>query len=142
MKLHIITVGQPRLSFAKQGWEEYWKRLKHYHQMRVTHIPDKHNDDEHILAATGKSYKVAMVIEAKQFTSPQLATFLNQRALEGKEVCFIIGGPDGLPPEVIKNADYCWSLADLTFPHDVAMVLLLETLYRASTINSGQPYHK
>jgi len=142
MKLHIITIGKPRLSFAKEGWSEYWQRLEHYHQMRVTHIADKHNDAEHLLAATGKAYKVALVIDAKEFSSPRLATFLNQRALEGREVCFLIGGPEGLPQDVIDQADYCWSLGSLTFPHDVAMVLVLEALYRASTINSGQPYHK
>lgn len=142
MKIHLVTIGQPKLSFAKEGWKEYWKRLQHYHQMKVTHIQDKNNDAQHLLAAAGKAYKVALCIEARQFSSTQLATFLNQRALEGKEVCFLIGGPEGLPPEVIDNSDFCWSLGELTFPHDVAMVLTLEALYRASTINSGQPYHK
>lgn len=141
MKLHIITVGQPKLDYAKQGWEEYWNRLKHYHDLKVTHIADKNNDAGHILDAAGNSYKVALVIEGDQMTSRQLASFLEKRALDGRELSLIIGGPDGLPNEVLDQVDYQWSLSDLTFPHDLAMVILLESLYRASTISAGQPYH-
>jgi len=142
MKIHIITVGSPKLSYAKDGWQEYFQRLGHYHQLRVTHIADKHNDTAHLLDAASNGYKVAMVIEGKQFSSPDLSAWLDKRALDGREICFIIGGPEGLPQEVIDASDYRWSLSQLTLPHDLAMVFLLETLYRASTISAGQPYHK
>lgn len=142
MKLHIITIGQPKLNYAKEGWQEYWNRLKHYHQLHATHIVDKHNDAEHILEAASNSYKVALVMGGNQLSSQELSEFLDQRSLEGREVSFIIGGPDGLPQEVIDQSDYKWSLSQLTFPHDLAMVILLETLYRASTISAGHPYHR
>lgn len=142
MKLHIITIGQPKLTYAKQGWDEYIGRLKHYHDVRITHLSDKRNDTAHILEAVGNSYKIALAIDGQQLSSPELANFLNKRALEGREVSFIIGGPEGLPLEVIQKADFAWSFSKLTFPHDLAMVLLLEALYRASTISAGQPYHK
>lgn len=140
--MHIITIGRPKLGYAKQGWEEYWNRLKHYHDLRVTHIPDKHNNAEHILEAAGNSYKIALEIEGKQFNSLELAQFLEKRTLDGREASFIIGGPDGLPGEVREAADFQWSFGSLTLPHDLAMVTLLETLYRASTISAGQPYHR
>jgi 23S rRNA (pseudouridine1915-N3)-methyltransferase len=54
----------------------------------------------------------------------------------------MIGGPEGLPAVVIEQLDYQWSLSKLTFPHDLAMVVTLEALYRASTIAAGSPYHK
>lgn len=142
MKIHLITIGSPKLQYAQLGWEEYLGRLKHYHQVRVTHIPDKRNEATSILAAAGNSYKVGLVIEGSQLTSPQLAEFLDKRALESREVSFIIGGPDGLPQEVIKQTDYQWSFGILTFPHDLAMIVLAESLYRASTISAGQPYHR
>jgi 23S rRNA (pseudouridine1915-N3)-methyltransferase len=142
VKFHIITVGSPKLGYAKQGWEEYFNRLKHYHQLRVTHIPDKRNDATSILEAAGNSYKVGLVIEGNQLSSPELSDFLDKRALEGRELCFLIGGPDGLPQEVIDRLDYQWSFGKLTFPHDLAMVILLESLYRASTISAGHPYHR
>lgn len=143
MRIHIATVGQPKLAYAKAGWDEYLKRLNRFHTVRVTHIADKlAYDASHILQVIGKAYSVALVIDSKQMTSPELASFLDARALDGREVCFIIGGPEGLPQAVIDQADTSWSLSKLTFPHDLAMVVLLETLYRASTINAGLPYHK
>ena len=143
MKIHLITVGEPKLGYAKQGWAEYLKRLQRYHQVRVTHVADKHAyNAEHLLAACGHAYKVALVIEGVQLSSEQLAAFLEKRSLEGREVCFIIGGPEGLPAAVIARADTQWSLSRLTFPHDLAMVILAEALYRASTISAGHPYHK
>src|SRR3712207_2551708 len=109
MKLHVITVGQPKLDYAKQGWEEYWKRLKHYHNLRATRIDDKQNDAEHILKAAAKTYKVALVIKGEPLSSEELAEFLEKRSLEGRDVSFIIGGPEGLPKEVLHQVDYHWS---------------------------------
>jgi 23S rRNA (pseudouridine1915-N3)-methyltransferase len=141
MKIHIITVGHPKLAYAKSGWDEYYKRLGHYHQLRVTHIADKNNDVEHLITATGNSFSVGLVIKGQEFDSPSLAQFLDKRALDGREVSFIIGGPDGIPDEVQVELDYAWSFGALTFPHDLAMLVLLESLYRASTISAGLPYH-
>ncbi len=142
MKIHIVTVGEPKLPYARTGWDEYMARLKHYHSVRVTHVADKRNDAGHLLAAADTAYKVALVIDAPQFSSPELAHFIETRNQDGREVAFLIGGPDGLPPEVIAASDTSLSFSRLTFPHDLAMVILAETLYRASTIAAGQPYHR
>lgn len=143
MKLHIITIGEPKLTYAREGWNEYLKRLQHYHTVRVTQLADKYaSDAKAILHAAGNATKVVLIIDGKQFTSPELAHFLERRALEGRELCLLVGGPNGLPAAVIDQADYCWGFSKLTFPHDLAMVILLESLYRASTIAAGRPYHK
>ena len=142
MKLHIATIGKPKLFYAQAGLQEYVKRLGRYHNLRLTHIPDKHNDTEHIMRAAGAAHKVALVIDGPQLSSQALAEFLEKRELSAKEVCFIVGGPEGLPNEIMTRADELMSLSKLTFPHDLAMVVLSEALYRASTINSGSPYHK
>ena len=143
MKLHLVTIGEPKLAYAREGWQEYLKRLGRYHNVRVTHLADKWAyDTQAILKAAGNSYKVALVINGEQLTSKGLSDFLEARALEGREVSFIIGGPEGLPREVINQADFAWSFSKLTFPHDLAMVVLTETLYRSSTIAAGHPYHK
>ena len=142
MKIHIITIGEPKLAYARAGWEEYIGRLRHYHAVRLTHIADKHNDAEHFLQAIGQAYVVALVITAKQLSSPELAGFVEARNQDGREVAFVIGGPDGLPAEIISASDIQLSFSRLTFPHDLAMVILAETLYRASTIAAGQPYHR
>lgn len=142
MKLHIVTIGKPRLAYAVAGWDEYWQRLKHFHTVRSTHIADKHNDASHIRQAIGSAHAVALVIDGPQLSSPELAAVLEQRALDGRELAFVIGGPEGLPDETIQEADTLLSFSKLTFPHDLAMVVLLEALYRASTINTGSKYHK
>jgi 23S rRNA (pseudouridine1915-N3)-methyltransferase len=143
MRLHIVTIGQPKLSYAKQGWEEYIKRLSRFHQLRISHLSDKHaNDSQQIKQTIGSAYTVAMEVTGQQMTSQQLSQFLDKRAPEGREVCFVIGGPDGLPTDIIQAADYQWSLSQLTFPHDLAMLVLAETLYRSSTISAGHPYHR
>lgn len=141
MKIHLITIGQPKLTYAKTGWEEYTKRLGRYHQLRVTHLSDKNNNAVSILAATKGTSIVALVIDGPQLSSPELSAYLEKQAILGNELSFIIGGPDGLPPEVISEAQKQLSFSRLTFPHDLAMVVLAETLYRASTIAAGQPYH-
>lgn len=66
MKLHIVTIGSPKLAYAKLGWDEYLSRLKHYHSVRVTHIADRQNDAVHILEAASKAYKVALVIDGPE----------------------------------------------------------------------------
>lgn len=143
MKIQLITIGEPKLPYAKAGFEMYVDRLKHYHPVRVTHIADKNNDSQHLLAAAGSNtYKVALVIDGPQLSSKQLAQFIEQRNQDGREVALIIGGPDGLPADVIAACDMQLSFSKLTFPHDLAMVVLAETLYRASTIAAGQPYHR
>lgn len=143
MKLHIVTVGAPKLAYAKSGWELYLKRLGHYHQVRVTHLADKWAYDvAHLSQAAASAYQVALAVEGRQLSSPELATFLDNRAQEGREVCLLVGGPEGLPAPIVAQADFTWSLSRLTFPHDLAMLVLLETLYRASTIQAGHPYHK
>lgn len=143
MRIHLVTIGEPKLAYAKAGWEEYLKRLKHYHDVRATHLADKwaYNASA-IQQAAGNAYKIALVIDGPQFTSPELADFLEKRALDAREICCLIGGPEGLPAEVIASVDFRWSFSKLTFPHDLAMVVLAEALYRASTINAGRPYHK
>jgi 23S rRNA (pseudouridine1915-N3)-methyltransferase len=142
MKIHIITIGQPKLEYAKLGWQEYMRRLKRYHSVEVTHIPDKKNEPKHILETAGRAYKVALNMSGTQLSSPELASFLQSHMMRNKEIAFLIGGPDGLQKEVLEKCDVQLSFSRLTFPHDLAMVILLEAMYRAATIAAGQPYHK
>lgn len=143
MRLHIVTIGKPKLGYAQAGWDEYLTRLRRYHDIRITQLGDKHAYDASKLKETVQgSYVVALATDGSQLNSQGLATFLEKRELEAREVSFVIGGPEGLPQSFIDSANYLWSFSKLTFPHDLAMVVLLEALYRASTISTGHPYHK
>jgi 23S rRNA (pseudouridine1915-N3)-methyltransferase len=143
VKLHIVTVGKPKLAYAAQGWQDYLSRLQRLHTVRVTHLNDKYADDAvKFREVTSGTHVVALEITGTDFTSYQLADFLRARELEARKVSFVIGGPDGLPPEIRSSANARWSLSRLTLPHDLAMVVTLEALFRASTINAGLPYHR
>lgn len=143
MKLGIVTVGKPKLSYAQDGWADYLGRLQRLHTVRITHLADKYADDAaKFREVTAGTYVVALEIAGKDLDSRALADFLRSRELEAREISFIIGGPDGLPQDIRSTADFRWSLSRLTLPHDLAMVVTLEALFRASTINAGLPYHR
>ncbi|WP_027481055.1 23S rRNA (pseudouridine(1915)-N(3))-methyltransferase RlmH [Deinococcus pimensis] len=145
MRLHLITVGEPRLPYARAGWDEYWTRLGRYHKPRVTRVPGTTPEKEGvaILRAAGHAPLVALDPRGRQMTSEELSAFLDGLAVGGTgELALCVGGPDGLSDGVRARAHSLWSLSKLTFPHDLAMVVLLEALYRASTISKGEPYHR
>jgi 23S rRNA (pseudouridine1915-N3)-methyltransferase len=143
MKLHIVTIGKPKLAYARLGWEEYLGRLQRLHTVRLTQLADKYAYDvTKISEVVQGTFVVVLEINGTQMNSENLAEFLVKRALDAREVSFIIGGPEGLPETVRAEADYQWSLGPLTLPHDLAMVVTLEALYRSSTITAGLPYHK
>ena len=77
MKIHIITVGRPKLHYAKVGWEEYMTRLQRLRTVRTTHLSDKYTADaDKILATAGEAYRVGLVIEGRQLDSHGLAALL------------------------------------------------------------------
>lgn len=143
MKIHLVTIGKPKLDYAVRGHAEYLGRLERLHTVRITQLADKYAyDAAKILEIVRGTTLVVLEIHGTEFTSEQLAEFLIKREFESREVTFLIGGPEGLPETVRKAAHHQWSLGRLTLPHDLAMVVTLEALYRASTINAHLPYHK
>lgn len=145
MRLHLITVGEPKLAYARVGWDEYEKRLRRYHKVQVSHVSGKTQqaESEAVLRAAGKSPLILLDPRGKQFSSEKLSEYLDAQALAGHgELAFAIGGPDGHTDELRARAHLLWSLGELTLPHDLAMVVLAEALYRAATISAGEPYHR
>jgi 23S rRNA (pseudouridine1915-N3)-methyltransferase len=100
-------------------------------------------EGEKMLAAMPSSaYVVALQVTGRAMTSEQLASFLQARANDGRDVVFCIGGPEGLSPAVDARADFKWSLSTLTLPHALARVMVAEALYRAVSIIKKHPYHR
>ncbi len=87
-------------------------------------------------------FVVALDEKGKQFSTMALAKQINEWPQLGKNICFIIGGPDGLDNSLLKSANLCWSLSDLTFPHPLVRIILIEQLYRAISIINNHPYHR
>jgi 23S rRNA (pseudouridine1915-N3)-methyltransferase len=96
-----------------------------------------------ILAAVRKDeFVVALDEHGSQFTTRELAAWLKTRMQEGRDLVFLIGGPDGFAPEVLTRSDLRWSLSHLTFPHALVRVVLAEQLYRAHGVLTNHPYHR
>ncbi|MCA9348374.1 23S rRNA (pseudouridine(1915)-N(3))-methyltransferase RlmH [Candidatus Saccharibacteria bacterium] len=143
MKIRIITIGKPKLAYAKIGWDEYYSRLSKLHSMLSVNISDKHAyDSDRIRSAQKDSYKIVLEIEGRQYHSEDLAKKLDTLEQQGRDISLIIGGPEGLPKDIITEADMLLSLGRLTLPHDLAMIVTLEAIYRATMINKNIPYHK
>lgn len=141
MKINFYTISKPNFDYAVSAFNLYFKRLKFYHDVTVYHFKNTASVKE-ILTKLKDDYLIILSIEGINLSSEDLALFLTKLSKNNKTTSFIIGGAEGLSPEIMKRADYNWSLSNLTLPHDMAMILAMEALYRASTINLGLPYHK
>ncbi len=159
MKLRIACVGKLKEAYLQAACNEYTKRLARYAQTEVLECPDEpaperlsdaqraqtlEREGERLLKCIGaKDFTVALCVDGARYTSERFASSL-QQWLEagGASVTFIIGGSLGLSPAVLARADATFSLSDLTLPHQLARVVLLEQVYRAFRIQAGEPYHK
>ena len=142
MKMTIVTVGSPQLSFAKQGIAEYLKRISRYTDCSMVHVKEDKKTSEKILKLAEKKFCILLDEKGESFSSKKLALFIEKKKNQSEDLCFVIGGPDGHTEIVRRRADLLWSMSLLTFPHDIAMMILVETLYRSLTINAGHPYHR
>jgi len=142
MNLKIITIGEPKNDY-KELFLEYLKRASRFSKVTAVHIKDGKKEDEKVIDAIGKSFCVLLDERGKEFTSKELANFIEKKELQSiGEMSFVIGGPDGHGDAVRERADFIWSFSKLTFPHDLAHVILIEALYRALSITAGHPYHR
>ena len=89
-----------------------------------------------------KAYKIALCVEGKQYPSEKLAEIIENASMEHSDICFIIGSSFGLSQRVKSAADLKLSFSQLTFPHQLLRVMLLESIYRAFSITAGTKYHK
>ena len=100
-------------------------------------------EGQKLLAALKKDeYVVALDEHGSQMTTRELAGWLKMRMQDGRDVAFLIGGPDGFAPGVLERSDLKWSLSRLTFPHALVRVVLAEQLYRAHGVLANHPYHR
>jgi 23S rRNA (pseudouridine1915-N3)-methyltransferase len=145
MRLQIVAVGKPKLAYAKAGVEEYAKRLRAWGGVEIVEIKAGTREQESaaLLARSEGMLRVAMDERGDQVTSRELATRVARWEQDRvKGVAFLIGGADGHTPELRAQADWRWALGKLTLQHELALVVLLEQLYRARSILAGAPYHR
>ena len=155
MHIRLIAVGDRQPAWVDQAFDAYSARFPREWQFRLEAVPtarrsrrDKSaraRDDEtgEILSRPRPGEVVVLLDErGRQFSSQDLARRLEDWQQEGRDLCFVIGGPDGVGDNLKIRADLNWSLSKLTLPHGLARVLFAEQLYRAHSLHTGHPYHR
>lgn len=157
--INLICVGKLKEKYLRDACEEYSKRLSAFCKLKITEltpsrIPDNPSDAQISAALSEEGKKIlslispnervyAMCIEGKLLSSEELCREIQNSGISGSgNIAFLIGGSHGLFDEVKKRADFKLSMSKMTFPHQLARVMLLEQIYRSFMIASGKKYHK
>ena len=148
-------MGNKMPDWVESAWNDYSKRLAEAMPVKLIELAllkrGKESDQARILEKEADlllqnipadSYVIALDKGGKSFSSESLAAKLEQLQTIAPSICLIIGGPEGLSAKVMQRCQERWSLSELTLPHPLARVVLIEALYRAWSINQNHPYHK
>lgn len=146
MRIRILAAGKPALAYAKSGVEEYLKRLGRYGSYDLEYLKagDSASVSAALLERSAGSYRIAMDERGEALATQPWADKFAALEMRGdvKAVCFLIGASDGHTPELRQSCDAVWCLSKLTMQHELALVVLLEQLYRVATLRRGEPYHR
>jgi 23S rRNA (pseudouridine1915-N3)-methyltransferase len=145
MNWHLFVIGKPKLEFAKMGMDEYARRIQPFALLKIEHLKGSSREAESaaLLKRTEGMFRIVMDERGGQFTSRQFAQKISeweQRSI--KSVALIIGGAEGHTDELRQSADWLMSLSKFTLQHELALVVVLEQIYRAYSIKAGTPYHR
>jgi 23S rRNA (pseudouridine1915-N3)-methyltransferase len=156
IKINLVAVGKVKEKYFSDGIDEYKKRLSRFCDFTITEVAEenynkvddgiiktiKEREGERILPHL-KGYVFAMAIEGDKTSSEKLASTIERLSSQGNGVItFVIGGSYGLSNAVKQRADKLLSFSDMTFPHTLFRLMLVEQIYRAFSINGGTAYHK
>ncbi|KQR13693.1 MULTISPECIES: 23S rRNA (pseudouridine(1915)-N(3))-methyltransferase RlmH [Xanthomonas] len=155
MKCRLIATGERAPAWVAQGFAEYQKRLSHWMPLELVEIEpglrgkgrdgQRAIDDEgrRVIAALPKNaHVVALDVPGRPLSSEQLAQRMEHWRGQGRDLAFLIGGPEGHAAEVLKNANESWSIGPLTLPHMLVRLIVAEQLYRAAAMLANHPYHR
>ena len=154
MRLRVLAIGQKMPAWVDQGVEDYTRRMPREISVewldippakRGSATPEKYRGQEaEAIEAklSGKDYVVALDISGKAISTELIAERFDQWQMQGEQISILIGGPDGLHPNILKGAKERWSLGQITLPHPLVRVILAEQLYRAWSVQAGHPYHR
>ncbi len=145
MKLCICLIGKPKLAYAKDGLGEYASRLRRYSKLELIHLKEgsQAQEGERLLEASEGFLRVVLDERGQELDTLGLKARLEGWEMRGeKGVAYLIGGAEGHAQTVRDGADWVWSLSKLTLQHELALVVLLEQLYRVETLKKGEPYHR
>ena len=164
MKARILAVGQKMPAWVQTGFDDYYKRIQPMLSTEIVEIPackrtknpspaelEKYAITEGGLilqahqaknSAGKREQLICLDVRGKNLSTEALAAKVGEAMQLGDDMAFVIGGADGISKEVLAHATFKWSLSNLTLPHPLVRVLLMEQLYRAMTIIHHHPYHR
>ncbi len=149
MNIHIVCIGKLKEKYWQDASAEYSKRLSRFCKLTISELQESRSDSKEeeskcILEHLPKNaYVIALDVTGERLGSEAFAKKISDLGLEGRsDICFVIGGSNGFDDSVRRVADMRMSFSDLTFPHQLMRVILLEQIYRAFKINAGEKYHK
>ena len=134
MRISVIAVGRLRPPF-QDDVEHYRKLLAGHARVELLEVREDERVPQRI---PDRAHLVLLTSDGREFDSVELSRWLEDRRQDGRDLCFVIGGPRGLD---LDSCDTRLSLGRITLPHQLARVVLLEQLYRAHKILAGEPYH-
>jgi 23S rRNA (pseudouridine1915-N3)-methyltransferase len=153
--IRLLAVGDRQPSWVDEAFGKYTERFPREWKFRLDTIAtvrrNKNDKSRQAMEAEGHlilgklaaTEQVVLLDErGQQLTSKSLAAKLTDWQTDGRDLCFVIGGPDGVSDAIRQRADMLWSLSKLTLPHGMARALLSEQLYRAWSLQTGHPYHR
>lgn len=146
MRWQIIVAGKPALAYAKAGVDEYLFRLRRYLDAEIVTVKagTSHEVSQRLLEKSQGSYRIVLDERGDRPTTRQLSDRIAALEMRGdvKTVSFLIGASDGHTQELRDSADWLLSLSSMTMQHELALVVLLEQIYRVATLRKGEPYHR
>jgi 23S rRNA (pseudouridine1915-N3)-methyltransferase len=146
MKWQILAIGKPSLRYAKAGVEEYQKRLSRYTTLDLqTDWKDagQVKNSEALLSASEGAVRIVLDERGETWTTADFVSRVEGWQMNAvKRVAILIGGADGHTDELRRGADHLITLSGFTLQHELALVVLLEQIYRVHTVMRGEPYHR
>jgi 23S rRNA (pseudouridine1915-N3)-methyltransferase len=145
MNWNIVTVGKPALPWAREALADYLSRLKKTQQVECLHLKDGPPDlvTKRMLEASENGLRVLLDERGRQYRSLELARWIQHQELHGcKRVSILIGGAAGHSEQLKAMVKDSWTLSAMTLQHEIALVVLVEQIYRAYSILRGEPYHR
>lgn len=146
MQVRLIVAGKPALAYAKAGVEEYLKRLSRFggHEMVVVKAGSREEVSARLLEKSQGCFRIAMDERGENLTTRKFAERLEVLEMRGdvKCVAFLIGAADGHTEQLREKCDLILTLSSFTLQHELALLVLLEQLYRVVSLKSGSPYHR
>jgi 23S rRNA (pseudouridine1915-N3)-methyltransferase len=156
VRLRVIAVGSRMPDWVVTAVDDYARRLRGAWKLEIREVTAANRRETGGEAATAlreEAQRILPLLQAgesivaldergQQWSTAELSRWLGQQRDEARDITFIIGGPDGLSPEVLGRSTRSWSLSRLTLPHPLVRVLLIEQLYRAASVLAGHPYHR